>query len=213
MKLKDIMIESLKLMFASYDRDLALVSVDDLKADSAYRDYIYNMPPAINRAFAIIENKGVLREIAKIYNSENTERWQNVSVPEEIPSADGVLGGCLTRIDYRVLHQGVRVAFSDIIGRSDGNVLLPSVIGGEQYDVFYSPKIHRVTSETPENTDIPIPDELAALIPYYVKGELYREEDVGEADNARAWFTAGVNEIVSREIKPTGVSTVFGGLI
>lgn len=213
MKLHDIIIESLKLMFASYDRDLALATVDELRADSAYRDHIYNMPPAINRAFAIIENKGVLREITKIYNSENTERWQNVSVPEEIPSADGVLGGGLTRIDYRVLHHGVRVAFSDIIGRSDGNVLLPSVIGGEQYDVLYSPKIHRVSAETPENTEIPIPDRIAALIPYYVKGELYREEDVGEADNAKAWFAAGLNEIIDRDIAPTGVSTVYGGLI
>ena len=213
MKLHDIMIESLKLMFASYDRDLALVSVDDLKADSAYRDFIYNMPPAINRAFHIIENKGVLKEIMRTYDTESTERWKNVAVPEEIPSANGVLGGRLTRIDYRVLHQGVKVAFSDIIGRSDGNVLLPSVIGGEQYDVFYSPKIHRVSAETPENTEIPIPDSIAALIPYYVKGELYREEDVGEADNAKAWFTAGLNEIIDRDIAPTGVSTVYGGLI
>ena len=213
MKLKDIMIESLKLMFASYDRDLALASIDDLRADSAFRDYIYNIPPAINRAFHIIENKGVLKEIMHTYDTESTERWKNVAVPEEIPSANGVLGGRLTRIDYRVLHHGVRVAFSDIIGRSNGEVLLPSVVGGEQYDVFYSPKIHRVSAETPENTEIPIPDSVAALIPYYVKGELYREEDVGEADNARAWFAAGLNEIIDRDIAPMGVSTVYGGLI
>lgn len=213
MKLHDIMIESLKLMFASYDRDLALAKIDDLKVDSAYRDYIYNMPPAINRAFHIIENKGVLKEIVRSYDAESTERWKNVAVPEEIPSADGVLGGRLTRIDYRVLHHGVRVAFSDIIGRSNGEVLLPSVVGGEQYDVFYSPKIHRVTAETPEDTEIPIPDEIASLVPYYVKSELYREEDISEADNARAWFTAGLNEIVSRDIVPMGVSTVYGGLL
>ena len=213
MKLHDIMIESLKLMFASYDRDLALAKIDDFKVDSAYRDYIYNMPPAINRAFHIIENKGVLKEIVRSYDAESTERWKNVAVPEEIPSADGVLGGRLTRIDYRVLHHGVRVAFSDIIGRSNGEVLLPSVVAGEQYDVFYSPKIHRVTAETPEDTEIPIPDEIASLVPYYVKSELYREEDISEADNARAWFTAGLNEIVSRDIVPMGVSTVYGGLL
>lgn len=213
MKLHDIMIESLKLMFSAYDRDLALAKIDDLKVDSAYRDYIYNMPPAINRAFHIIENKGVLKEIVRTYDAESTERWKNVAVPEEISSADGVLGGRLTRIDYRVLHHGVRVAFSDIIGRSNGEVLLPSVVGGEQYDVFYSPKIHRVTAETPEDTEIPIPDEIASLVPYYVKSELYREEDISEADNARAWFTAGLNEIVSRDIVPMGVSTVYGGLL
>ena len=73
--------------------------------------------------------------------------------------------------------------------------------------------IHRVTAETPEDTEIPIPDEIASLVPYYVKSELYREEDISEADNARAWFTAGLNEIVSRDIVPMGVSTVYGGLL
>ena len=213
MKLYDIIVESLKLMFASYDRDLELASIDTLKADSAFRDYIYNMPPAINRAFAIIENKSVLQEITQSYDATNTQRWVNVSVPEELESSDGVLGGYLARIDYRVLHHGVKVAFTDILGRNDEGVLLPSIVGGERYDVYYSPKIHRVSSTTSEDTNIPIPDSIASLIPYYVKSELYREEDASEADVARAWFTAGLNEIVNRDIAPTGVSTVFGGMI
>lgn len=208
MKLKDIMIESLKLMFASYDRDLALVSVDDLKADSAYRDFIYNMPPAINRAFGLIENKGVLRDIVRTY----TASGGRVAMPEYITPTDGMLGGNITRIGLKTASEIAWLSW-DEIDFSGSEMSLPFASPLEQYVVRYSPKINRVTAETDENTDIPIPDDIAALIPYYVKSELYREEDASEADKARGWFEAGLNEIVSREIMPTGVSTVFGGLI
>jgi hypothetical protein len=206
MKLKDIMIESLKLMFASYDRDLALASIDELKADSAFRDYIYNMPPAINRAFGLIENKDVLRDVVRTY----TASGEKLVIPEYIAPTDDELGGTVTRIGLKT-SSGISWLSWDEIDFSGSEMAIASPSG--QYVVHYSPKIKRVTAVTVEDTEIPIPDDIAALIPYYVKGELYREEDASEADNAKAWFTAGLNEIVNRSIIPTGVSTVYGGLI
>lgn len=207
MKLGEIKTEALKLMFAAYDRDLGLMDTEDLRADSAFRDYLYNMPPAINRAFSVIENRGVLRELVTEYSPSGGV----IAVPEHIEAESGKLGGELTHISYKAYS--CPIPFGDYIGKADGNVLLPSIVASERYLAHYAPRICRITSVTPDEVDIPIPDSIASLIPYYVKGELYREEDASEADVARAWFTAGLNEIVNRDITPTGVSTVYGGLI
>ena len=173
MKLHDIMIESLKLMFASYDRDLALASIDDLKADSAYRDYIYNMPPAINRAFGLIENKDVLRDVVRTY----TASGEKLVIPEYIAPTDGMLGGSINRIGIKT-SSGISWLSLGEVDFSGSEMVITSPSG--QYVVHYSPKIKRVTAKTAEGTEIPIPDDIAALIPYYVKSELYREESLEE---------------------------------
>lgn len=213
MKLGEIKIEALKLMFASYDRDLSLAKMDDLKADSAFRDLLYNMPPAINRAFSIIENRGVLRDIVQTYSPSSAEPGMPVSVPECLTASHGELGGMLHMITYRVSVGFSWIPFTDVIGRSDGNVLLPSIVAGEEYAVHYAPQICRVTSVTSDDVDIPILPDVACLIPYYIKSEVYREEDAEEANNARTWFDAGLTEIVKHEIRPSGVNIVFGGMI
>ena len=133
-------------------------------------------------------------------------------IPDYIAPTDGELGGTVTRIGIKT-SSGISWLSWDEIDFSNSEMVIPSAVPSAHYVIYYSPKIKRVTAGTAENTEIPIPDDIASLIPYYVKGELYREEDASEADNAKAWFTAGLNEIVNRSIIPTGVSTVYGGLI
>jgi len=49
MKLGDIKIEALKLMFTNYDTDMAVEDIPDLLANSEYKDYLFAMPGSINR--------------------------------------------------------------------------------------------------------------------------------------------------------------------
>lgn len=210
MKLGDIKAAALKLMFASYDRDITAETVDSLRGDAAFRDYLYNMPQAINRAFGIIENKRVLPERTVDYLPNGSN---HIAVPLTVEAVTGAPGGEFKRVIYSACGRINWVPFTDYVV-SDGEVILPSVVAGEAYRVCYAPRLARITAETSDLMEIPIPDDVAALIPYFVKGDLYREEDAAEASNARNWFDAGLEEIeCSRIGMPSGVATVFGGMI
>ena len=60
MKLGDIKIEALKLMFVNMGDDIDIESLETYAQDEIYKSYLVNMPGAINRCFASIEEKRVL---------------------------------------------------------------------------------------------------------------------------------------------------------
>lgn len=201
MKLGEIKIEALKLMFASYERDFA---VSDLKTDEAsdtYRDYLINMPGAINRAFAIIENKGVLP--VNRYELMNTEEIKvgtafDMSVVEDFFSVERVIfegahGEYVPQYPY--LLEGTVIRFPDTLA------------DGEKYTVLYRPRIKR---ETNNDAEVDVPDYIAVYIPYFIKGELYREEEPGEASEAHNLFMKALDELMPESAGGGSVTTVFG---
>ena len=60
MKLGDIKVESLKIMFVSTHTDLSIDELDNALRDENYGSYLVNMPGAINRCFSVLEEKRVL---------------------------------------------------------------------------------------------------------------------------------------------------------
>lgn len=196
MKLGEIKIEALKLMFASYERDF---SVSDLNADAAsdtYRDYLINMPGAINRAFAIIENKGVLPSKAASITCE------------EFPLPDDCLA--VDRVVYR--GRGEYIPNFPYALEGDTLIITDPMREGEKYILYYKPRITRVSSGTSNEDDLMeygIPDYIAVYIPYFIKGELYREEQPGEASEAHNLFMKALDELIPEKAGGGSVTTVF----
>ena len=58
----------------------------------------------------------------------------------------------------------------------------------KEYRVVYRAKIDRVTAATPEETEIPLLDGVCEIIPYFVKGEMYTDEDREEAAQSMERF-------------------------
>ena len=65
----------------------------------------------------------------------------------------------------------------------------------EAYTLIYRPQIARVTSLTDDGVEIDVPDNIAQLIPYFLKSELYREDEVSEAEKARVFYEQGMAAI------------------
>ena len=94
---------------------------------------------------------------------------------------------------------------------TEGNYLvLNSIKDGETYTVIYKPTIPRINSATSNDYDFSnnedgayIPDSIAAIIPYYVKGDLFRDDEPNEASESRNWFEQALDEIA---YKPTSKS-------
>ncbi|MBE6656264.1 MAG: hypothetical protein E7609_05300 [Ruminococcaceae bacterium] len=204
MKLGEIKLESLKLMFANVDIDLYLDRIEYYKQDETYRDYLVNMPGAINRCFASIEEKRVLP----------CKRHEIVGGP---------MRSLVLRVDmdapvddfldlHRVVYENDRGDYeADISFRREGNtIVLPAIGFGERYVVLYHPTIPRITAATAEDTELPIPDGIAAHIPYFIKGDLFRADEPNEASEARNWYEAAMEAIVSKtEGRSTSVKNIY----
>lgn len=198
MKIKEIKIEALKLMFASYDNDYEANAIEN---NEQFKDYLINMPGSINRCFAVLENKGVLPlGVHKVNGSSDTTDGVSVDMNEKFLDVE--------RVSYQGKYGDRHPSFPYI---RDGNVIyLEGIFQGDSYTIYYRPCISRAWTDDTELSDLGIPDRIAALIPYFIKGDLFREEDAAEASNARAWFEGAMDELNKNTLNYGGVQTVYG---
>lgn len=198
MKLGDIKIESIKIMFVSTHTDLTIAELENALRDENYSSYLVNMPGAINRCFSVLEEKRVLP--VKAYT---------------LKPSKGLASGRFLRFDLASLIEDfcdidrlVRESENEYEGNADfrmeGNTLVLPVFENETYTVLYYPSIPRIASYTDDNTELPIPDKIAAHIPYFVKGDLFRDDEPDEANEARNWFEAAMEQILATKQAHSG---------
>lgn len=194
MKLGEIKIEALRLMFANVGEILDAAFLSQYKDDERFRDYLDNMPGSINRCFAEIEKRGVIPS-------------------KTVSLTDGTSNGYSIRFDLseigdfgavdRLISENKWIYDPAHAYRMEGNTLVvDSPLSGEKYTLLYKPCLTRVSATTGEDTDIALPDMIAAAIPYYIKGDLYRDDEPNEASEARNWFEAALDSIPVQRSQP-----------
>jgi hypothetical protein len=183
MKLGDIKIEALKLMFVNMGDDIDIESLETYAQDEIYKSYLVNMPGAINRCFASIEEKRVLPSKSRtLMRSEALAsggfvRFDLASLISDFFDIDRIV---------RETYDGDYDGDCDYTTEGDALVLDRYEEGdGVTYTVLYKPTIERITSLTDDNIEIAIPNNIAAYIPYFLKGDLYRDDEPNEASEAR----------------------------
>lgn len=192
MKLGEIKIEALKLMFAGNGQDYNDPDINQLermKQQQEYKDYLGSMNGSINRCFAVLEERRVLP----------VKRY-------DIPS--GLLEGGefdLTSIsDFfdleRIVYEGADGYRPICEYYREGDVIIIKDFDSEgSYRLIYKPTLPRITSGMGEDTELPIPDRIACYIPYFIKGELFRVDEPDEASEARNWFEMSLDSISKSE--------------
>ena len=182
MTVGQIKIEALRLMFAAdLDPLISPKNIADHETDDQYGDYLTAMTGSINRAINDIVSRRILPEQAL-----------------EIPAGTGS-----TRYGNRRLNLAQHPEIYDVsrvIAESDRGydgahpfrmegrtVLLLGADAEASYTLLYYPRIKEV--QTWENErELEIPDEIASVIPYFIKGELYRQDEAGDASEAMSWY-------------------------
>lgn len=208
MKLGDIKIEALKLMFTTYDGDIDIQQIPTLESDENYSSYLVAMPGSINRAFSAIEESRVLPIKTQVFSP-----------------AEALASGSFARFDLSSVDHFFDIARvsrfrSDICGgqydssvafiREGQTILIPDYDKDSIYTLMYYPCIDRVTADTEDPAEIDIPDRIACIIPYYIKGDLFREEEPNEASEARNWFEASLDQMQYQDNAAVGgVVNVF----
>lgn len=188
MKIGEIKVEAIKLMFANYGFDMSINDLQKMLADENYGSYIVNMNGSIARALDRIENACVVPLKRKEISFEDCQ------LDKYFLSFD------TNKIDDLFLIDRVTARYSN--GEYDGNANY-SIEGdillldnkATTYTILYYPTIKTVNESVLDTDELWIPDKIARLIPYFIKGDLYQEEEPDLAADARNIFEASLDDL------------------
>ena len=183
MRIGEIKKEALRLMFVPLgDED-----IPELEGDAELAVYLFAMPGSINRALGDLEMRRVLPLCRRVI--EYTE-W--------------VCAGDMLTLDLgsmESLYEAVRLSrMTDggelPLGFEGGVLSTRGLSQGEGCVLLYYPRIQRVSPWENEGELEGVPNDVAALIPYFIKSELFREDDPNEAGEARNWYEGAIEKLL-----------------
>ena len=159
MKLGEIKIQALKLMFVNYNDDISIEDIYALSTDQNYGSYLVNMTGSINRCFSSIEEKRVLP--VKSYtlhysDGEADNSFFRFNLNALIPDFFDI-----ERLIYQ--HKGIYCGDMDYQREADILVLKNPCAEGT-YRLLYYPKIARIDSLADNQMELDIPNGIAEQI-------------------------------------------------
>ena len=190
MNLGTIRREALRLLFASYGDILETHSYTELMNNPQYAPYLGAMDGAINRAVYAMQARGILPKARCILPAP--------CVTGRVATFN--LAGIqdLERVDLVQLVTPTQCATCSYVWEGGTTLVVPLYQEGD-YFLVYDRRYTPVDGLCDEQTQLPIPDALASLIPYYVKAELYEEEDAAASQKARRYFEQGLADWLDGE--------------
>lgn len=206
MKIGDIKIEALGLMFPdeipAYATGDTAQNYDVIMSD--YSEMLARMTGSIARCVDVIVERRVLPVKRKELFLENADK-----------------NGALYRFDLtgvadffdvdRVIMQSENAYDGDYPFRMEEKMLvIEEYKESESFSLLYYPRITPPSVWDNEKVLEGVPEEIARLIPYFIKGELFREEEAGEAAEAMSWFEQRLAAISDKHIgRQAHVASVY----
>lgn len=188
MTLGEIKAEALRLMHI--DTDVEEETVGNIEFDDNFGVLYSGIVGAVNRALSDLE----ARRILPLKRALLGEAQRLVGDVAEFPLdgiADLSLPARLTVIGEGYVVEDCPYTFEA------GRLRVMDYDKGAAYELLYHPSPARVKRDTPNSTEIALPEVLAAALPYYVKADVFRIDEPGEANDARNWYENAVAQYAS----------------
>lgn len=190
MKLGEIKLEALKIMNINNDSVLDLSSMDAIYGEKRYAKFLNNMFNAINKAIDVINHKKVLpkrRVRLKDFCVENGK----INNRFDVSKIDNFMS--VDRIVFEDEKEYLRAVPFD---REGELVVVSSAYDLGSLSMVYDTKVESINSGLGDNEDVPnLSDEFCRLIPYYIKFELYQEDEPSLAITAKNIFDLGIENL------------------
>lgn len=205
MRLGEIKAQALKLMLVTDTEEIRAADIERISDDDVYRPYLLGMIGAINRCLSDIEQRRVLPVC------------QRGLLPEEATRGRSTLRFALSGVaDFfdvcRIVAEGDYTYDGDAPYYMEGKTLvLRGMDGDVDYTLLYYPRLCRLSEDADNEAELAgVPEEIACLIPYFIKGDLYREDEPNEAGEARNWYESGMAALERGRTEKQGrVATVY----
>ena len=212
MKLGEIKLESLMMIYPgevfNVDFDNLESAMVALKGDPNFADYLANMPGIINRCFGVLEQRGVLP--TKHVELESGGQTPPLHIRCDLRGLAKDYGS-LERVAFEGANGTSYTSECDYLRESADVILLP-YMGKGKYILIYTPRLPRVSLISSESTEVlEGRDDIASLIPYFVKAELLVTEHPDDSQMARSLFESALNNLLPQSEGYQGaVETVYG---
>ena len=187
---------ALQTMFAN---EGAAINVDD-----SNQDYINAMPAKANEAMHQLALVG--RPLLKQFAIEVAEGAVEAAEADKLTLPAAEVRYKLKLSDYiprfRALEReqlmldagGIYDAAEDWSLEGDDVLVLPGNVAGT-YTVWYAAYPQTITAATPDSEELDLPAEAAALVPLYIAGELYKEDELAMATMFRNEVEDGLQKM------------------
>lgn len=173
MKIGEIKAQALMLMypfaqisFNDSDDEAINKSVYELKADPNYRSLLEASVGAINRAFSLIEERGLSTQKCVDIGASACQRVRGKASIEKERE--------LLRVERVLLHKDNKT-YAPGYEEDEKYIYAPYARG--VYTIVYKTKIPRITSTTRDSYDAELPYGLGEILPYFVASELAVREN------------------------------------
>lgn len=178
MKWGEIQIETLKKMFLNKE-NLEVSKLEEYKKDKKYRTYLFAMPQACNEAINFLLDNGI--PYIQSYELEKDTNNNKYELEELIDNFK-----CITEIacDEPIRYKTI-----------GNNILVVDNWKSSPITIFYESYVDDITERTSPNFELEINKQLARLIPLYIAGELYKDDDISLATMYMNEFMTSVNSI------------------
>ena len=183
MTLGTIRREALRLMFASYGDVLEAHTATQLADNPRYSPYMAAMVGSVNRALCTIQARGVM--------PTHSVRLAAPCVSGGVATFNLAAIDDLDRVERVLAYTATGCSACSYIWEGGTTLVVPLWQQGD-YVLVYSPRLSLLPTDCSDDAVLPVPEALAALIPYFVKSELYAEEDAADAALARRYFEQGL---------------------
>lgn len=176
---------------------------------------VSNNPEFLDRTTVIVPsiNRALLRlsELKKLPQSEYTvsydEKYRNKTI-----KVDTTIVNDMTHINnIMLLNDEEGYIETNVSYFLEGNYLiLPPISRGEKYVIFYEPPVKWVLETDEDLVEIEYPDYILQCIPYFVKADIFEEDNPSLANLARNIFESYASQIpVKNKSAMRGVIDVY----
>lgn len=204
----ELIVACIKTMF---DNDTERLDAETISDNPDYTSRTVNIIEAINRGFDEVAKARKLpkKTLLLVEGLGNVGDYYTKFDLNEISGEDDVL--YINNVAYENganYDQNIEIKIE-----GENTLILPTIKEG-RYIVTYSPKYTKQLSYDDPDTKVieDMPSEALRVIPYFVKAELYEDDDPSRATLARNIFHQYLQEIPKTpHLKQTKVKSVFSG--
>ena len=156
----EIQIEALKKMFLNKE-NLETSKINEYKQDKKYKTYLFGMKQACNEA--LLQIYAVIESNVLVYKLEN-EKKRIYDLKELIEDYEKVFD---IEAPLNVTWKMISKNLIQIDNWTTGDI-----------NIYYEKKHEYITDDTPGDKVIDIDKEWLQLLPLYIAGELYKDDDL-----------------------------------
>lgn len=198
----ELIVKCLKLL---NENDGVNIESDTVSEDPDYLERTVNIVPSINRALnRLAEMKKLpVKSFEVPFTFENRRKTIKIN-QNEISDLLFVANVIKMDADYGLAETNVSYFLEGT------TLILPSLIYAEFYQIFYHPLAKHLKEDDADTMQIEYPDYILDCIPYFVKADLFEEDNPNLAVLARNLFEQYANQIPTRNYSVMrGVKDVY----